>query len=324
MAWAGFRSHTPKGSAWKSAVAQGVAAALAFAVVMAPWLFWMHGHYGCWSVTTPKTQFNRVINAWWNNLIDGTELPGLERGSSDYDFVGRALILTGIAEQAPGESTVDVVIDAMVHRPHETSDLCATLMHTAIVRRPGHAAKDAAIAAVSLAGLWNIKAPAAHTNAWLALPLRGLPTSHTTNYAFDVDDMLAHSRFTPQRARFDEILAESRVSADSWTKSRAAKAFNGWFIAVEWARPKLAVLIIFGCVMIVRTRSAEAGVLAILVVVNILGAAILMMTVVDRFAAPILPLMILITAYGLHTAIAEICPKKIGEKKTGAAEAAPV
>jgi hypothetical protein len=318
VAWAGFRAHTPKASAWKPAIAQGAAAALALAVVMSPWLLWMHSHYGCWSVTTAKTQFNRAINAWENGLIEGSELPGLERGSSSYDYVGRALILIGIAEQTPGESTIDVVIDALAHRPNEASDLCASLLHTAIVRRPWHAAKDAAKAAVSLSGLWNIKDAAAHSNAYLAAPLRG-QSPYVTNYAFDVDSLLAHSRFTPQRARFDEMLAQSRVSAEPWTASWGAKAFNEWFMAVERGRPILAVLFIFGCVMVVRTRNVAAGALALLVVINVLGAAILMMTVVDRFAAPMLPLMILIAVYGLHTAIAGIWPKK-----TGAAEAAPV
>jgi hypothetical protein len=302
MAWAGLRSG-PVREAWKPALAQGATAALLSVLIMSPWLFWMHRHYGFWSVTTPKTQFNRLINAWQNKLIDGTELPGLARADNDYDYVARAVVLEGIVKQAPDEQYIDVVIDALTHKPAETSDLCKRLLHTAVARRPAHAANDAARAALSLSGLWNIEHPAAHVNAWLALPIRGLAPPTSDNYYFDVDGMLAHSRFTPKRDRFDEIFAQSRVSTARLSNSPPAKVFNAWFVTFEKGRPILAALTILGCFFAVRKRNAGAIALALLVVVNVLGAAILMMTVVDRFAAPMLPLMILVAAYGVHSTI---------------------
>jgi hypothetical protein len=318
MAWGGLRAGGAMRHTWKQALAQGAAAAIVSILIMSPWLFWMHNHYGFWSVTTPKTQFNRLINAWQNNLIDGTELPGLARATNDYDYVARAVVQSGIVQQAPDEHYIDVVIDALTHRAAETSDLCAKLLHTAIARRPAHAANDAAKAALSLSGLWNIEHPAAHVNAWLALPLRGLAAPTSDNYYFDVDGMLAHSRFTPRRERFDEIFAQSRVSTERLSASPPAKVFNAWFLMFEKGRPVLAVLTLIGCFFAVHRRNPGAIALALLVVVNILGAAILMMTVVDRFAAPMLPLMILVAAYSVHSLLS--CFKK----KTGVAPATPV
>jgi hypothetical protein len=55
-----------------------------------------------------------------------------------------------------------------------------------------------------------------------------------------------------------------------------------------------------------------------IVLVNLIGAAILMMTPTDRFAAPMIPLMVIVALYGLH----EVC-FSLGKKKTGAAHATP-
>jgi hypothetical protein len=313
---------------WRVGGSHAAAAALVAALVMAPWLFWMHRHFNCWSVTTPKTQFNRVINAWENGLIDGTELPGLSRGASDYDYVARAVTLEGIVDPANSKNFVDVVIDALTHRPEQTSDLCARLMRTAISRRPARAVHDAAISAVSLSGLWSIEVKtdengrrlyeAAHTNPWYALPLRGMWSPQGTNYFFDVDGMIANGRFLSRKAQFDEILAQSRVSVEHMIGSRPGAVFNAWLVACEKTRPVLAGLFLLGLVAAILKRDAGALAISLLVVVNVIGAAVYMMTIVDRFAAPMLPLMILIAVYGLHS----LC-QAFRAKKTGAAEATP-
>lgn len=302
-------------------------AALAALLVMAPWLVWMHTHYDCWSVTTPKTQFNRVINAWQNGLIDGTEAPGLSRGVSDYDYVAKAVTLEGIVDPANSRNFVDVVIDALTHKPQQTSDLCARLMRTAISRRPTRAVHDAGISAVCLAGLWNIEVKtdengrrlyeAAHTNPWYALPLRGIWSPQGTNYFFDVDGMIANGRFLSRKAQFDEILAQSRVSVEHMIGSRPGAVFNAWLLACEKTRPVLAGLFLLGLVAAVLKRDAAAVAISLLVALNVIGAAAYMMTIVDRFAAPMIPLMVIVAVYGVHAFL----PRA---KETGAARATPV
>ena len=317
LGWAAVRNpHARPRAAIRALGAAALAAAVSMAT-MAPWLFWMHRHYHCWSVTTPKTQFNRAINAWSNGLIDGTELPGLTRGSSDYNYIAQAVLLKGIVERAPDEAMVDVVIDALTHKPEETSDLCAGLVRTAMSRNPTHAARDMGVAALSLSGLRPPNHPAANANAWLALPLRGLAPPGSTNYNFNVESILAHSRFTPRRARFDPTLAQSRVGLDGVTGSRGSAVFDACFTASERARPVLAILFLLGCMAAALRRSVEAGALAILVLANVLGAAVLMMTAVDRFAAPMIPLMVLVAVYGIQS----LCDW--GKKKAGVAPATP-
>jgi hypothetical protein len=317
VAWGAIRSGVPA-RRW-TALAHAAIVAMASVLVIAPWLGWMHTRHGVWGVTTPKTQFNRVVNAWHNGLIDGTELPGLSRGNSDYDYVARALVLTGADQGLAGETPVDLVVESLAQRPRETEALCANLMSTAIARRPAHALTDAGSAAVSLIGLWDNSArPAAAANTWHALPLRGLGDPGATNYIFDVDGMLARSRFTPRRERFDQMLAESRVSIGGMHASVPGRVFAVWFAAFERTRPVLALMFFFGCGVAAFRRDAAALGLSAIVLVNLLGAVILMMTPTDRFAVPMIPLMVILGAYGL----AKFTAHRIA-MKTGAAHATP-
>src|SRR5262249_14132220 len=157
------------------------------------------------------------------------------------------------------------------------------------------------------------------TNPWYAIPLRGLNPPGSTNYFFDVDGMIGNSRFTARKARFDEILAQSRVSTEHMRGGRAGTVFNAWLLAWEKTRPVVAGLFLLGFVMAILKRDAGAIAISLLVVVNVLGAAVYMMTIVDRFATPMIPLMVIVAAYGLHTLCASLSSR--GAKKTGAARA---
>jgi hypothetical protein len=317
IAWATLRA-APLRSRWRPAALHAAVVVATSFLVMSPWLFWMHEHYGFWTVTTPKTQFNRCINAWQNGLIDGSEISGLSRGVSDYDYVAKALVVSGTVEPDPNKPFVDVVIDALTHKAGQTSDLCGRLVSTALSRHPGHAAIDMGRSAVSLSGLWNINHPAAHADLWLSTPLRGQATPGNANVIFDPGPILDHSRFTPLKPRFEEMLAQSRVGIDHMVNSRCGAVFNAVFLACEKTRPLLAALFLFGSVAAACRRSPGAVALALLVILNVLGAAVYMMTVVDRFAAPMVPLMIIIGAYGVDWALGSLA-----KKKAGAAGAAP-
>jgi hypothetical protein len=75
-----------------------------------------------------------------------------------------------------------------------------------------------------------------------ALRLQGEADAGANNYIFDVDGMLAKSRFTPKRAGFGEMLAESRVSIGDLHASTPGCLFGAWFTAFDKARLVVALL----------------------------------------------------------------------------------
>lgn len=267
-------------------------------LVLAPWLAFNHSRLGYFVLTVPKTQFNRCINAWANGLVDdGTTQP---RAVHDYAFVASRLAQNGIVTQeAADRNSVDAVLEVMLRDPHRLEAICKAEADAAVAANPRKAARDMGWSLVSQLGAWDVFwHPNSRANLWHSEPLRGARPGMTSNYTFDVDAVMASSRFTPYQSRWQQLLAATRVPPESLPSGLFARAFNAWFLASEFVRPGLAAVFFVGMILAITRRRWGVFATALIVLANVLGAA-WMMTPLDRFAVPLLPLMIIVAASAL-------------------------
>lgn len=290
----GEASRRPAFRATHALAAGGVVWLVAM-IALLPWLTYNHSRLGLFVLTTPKTQFNRCINAWANGLIDdGSTRP---RAVHDYAFVASILAQHGAAApELVAQSSVDAVIEAMLRDPRTLERLCKAEVNGAIAASPGKAAHDMGWSLVSQLGAWDVSwHPNARGNLWHSEPLRAARPGMASNYTFDVDGVMSNSRFTPHQARWQPLLAATRTPPESLASGRFARAFDAWFHASELARPALAAAFLLGTVLTIVRRRWGVLAIACIVLANVLGAA-WMMTPLDRFSVPLLPLMLIVAA----------------------------
>ena len=289
-------------TSWKATLARSAAAGatvwIVAMLVLLPWLAYNHSRIGHFVLTVPKTQFNRCINAWANGLVDdGTAQP---RAVHDYAFVASLLVRDGIVtKEAFDRNSVDAVLDVMLRDPRTLERICKAEADAAVAANPRKAARDMGWSLVSQLGMWDVSwHPNSRANLWHSEPLRGARPGMASNYTFDVDAVMASSRFTPQQARWRPLLAATRVPPETLPSGTFARVFDAWFKASEFARPGLAATFFVGTILAFARRRWGIVAIACIVLANVLGAA-WMMTPLDRFAVPLLPLMIIVAASAL-------------------------
>ncbi len=277
------------------ATGAGAAVWLVAMLTLAPWLAYNHSRLGYAVLTVPKTQFNRCINAWANGLVDdGTTQP---RAVHDYAFVASLLVREGlVTREAFERNSVDAVLEVMLRDPRTLERVCRAEADAAVAANPRKAAHDMGWSLVSQLGLWDVSwHPNSRANLWHSEPLRGVRAGMASNYTFDVDGVMASSRFTARQERWRPLLAATRVPPEALPSGAFARAFDAWFKASEFVRPGLAGVFLVGTVLALARRRWGVVALAMIVLANVLGAA-WMMTPLDRFAVPLLPLMIIVAA----------------------------
>lgn len=109
---------------------------------------------------------------------------------------------------------------------------------------------------------------------------------------------MADSRFTPNRDRLQIILDAIRVPHEALPGGVFARAFDGWFRVAEAARPGLAATFLAGIILAIRRRRPGIVAAGCMALANVLGAA-WMMTPLDRFSVPLLPIMLVVAGSAL-------------------------
>ncbi len=277
------------------AAGAGAAVWLAAMLTLAPWLAYNHSRLGYAVLTVPKTQFNRCINAWANGLVDdGKAQP---RAVHDYAFVASLLVRDGlVTREAFDRNSVDAVLEIMLRDPRTLERICKAEADAAVAANPRKAAHDMGWSLVSQLGLWDVSwHPNSRANLWHSEPLRGARAGMTSNYTFDVDGVMASSRFTARQERWTPLLAATRVPPEALPSGAFASWFDAWFRGSELVRPGLAVAFLVGTGLAFMRRRWGVAAVAMIVLANVFGAA-WMMTPLDRFAVPLLPLMIIVAA----------------------------
>ncbi len=284
-------------------VARGCCVLSVAVAVLLPWGWHLHTTHGVIGVTVPKLQFNRVVNAWWAGLLDGTELNGLGRGKSDYAYVARALVLTHAGGPGGEATPADTVVWWMTNQPRELEDLCKELIDTASARRPAKLWACRADAIAGLMGVWSVKNPAARTDAFNARALMG-ESRWTTNYLFDVEGLLTLSRFKDREQPLRAVLADTRAPLRTLPDSGRAGLVRGWWRVFEVLRFVFGWGFLLGVAAAAIRREWVMAAIGAVVLLNLGGAAWVALTPIDRFAAPFIPLMVVVAAFGAGEVLA--------------------
>ncbi len=166
----------------------------------------------------------------------------------------------------------------------------------ALARRPGARARYVVGAWINLMGLWPVPRPGFQENSWWSTELRqweepGLnhrvpPEAYVHLNAADVRD----------------IYDRSVSSTASWSKSDQAKVFAWMWDVGTAVRPVWALLLVLGVVGALRRRQWSLLVIGLACVAHATALAALLLTGIDRYQAPLFPVMAVLACYGVAVA----------------------
>lgn len=145
------------------------------------------------------------------------------------------------------------------------------------------------------AGLWST--PHSQSNDYYSRPQRGDEIA-PSNYQVDLAGSLSAPRFEPVRGELAEVVAVSAVQAGDFRFALPPPVFDalyGLYRVADWV---LSAGFFVGLLVLARTRQTLLLGVGLIVVVNWLGAAWLI-SQVDRFAVPFLPIKWVIGTVGV-------------------------
>ncbi len=153
-------------------------------------------------------------------------------------------------------------------------------------------------------GLWSFAIEGYRENAWWSRPLRGINATNASNHWITPEQ---NTQFDADLLR--DLHRRTQRDISPWLASSGARVFGVWLDAATLARPLLALLAILGVavsalVIVVRgnpiTRAAACGVLVpgLIALAHAAAIAGLLLTGLDRYAAPFWPLWAPCAVYG--------------------------
>lgn len=296
-------------------VVGAAAAAVVGLACVGPWYAVQHARFGKPGMTLPKVHVNRALNAWSNGTLDLNQSRavapetwadlskrGNERRLSDYEAVFGVINARGINEpaliaQRPHYASEKPTLAELAARTAWSERVAKVLADESAARAPERVWSSRATAILSLTGLWIYREhPSAPSVDWMSRPLRRLPDGFPTNVRIGTIDSPEHiSEWEAMQAfisRHEQPLNDS-----------VSPGFSPWFERLfrgnQLLRPVLALLAIGACITAWRRRTWPVLSIAMLVAANVVGAALVVVTPVDRVAVPFIPAMIVMALWGV-------------------------
>lgn len=274
-------------------------------LVCTPWAVHLHARNRIFGVCLPKTQFNRVINAYNAGLLPAALPPGVNPARwdplraraglppSDYEYVAELIVNSSLLGGRPAPDTpvarVELVIETMESDAPALERLCASAFDEAARDNPGGFFRHRFQAMINQIGLYRFpRLAASRANDWMLLEMQALWTPTGTNFLFNDQEAIAQGRFLHEPESLRRVLDAARVSTKDLLTSPGARAFAQWYHAWEFLRPALAILFLIGAAAGAWTRWQAGVFLGVVALVNMIGAAWLTLTPWDRASTPFL------------------------------------
>lgn len=286
-------------------------------VLATPYMAFNAARLGTFSMTVPKVHINRALNAWSNETLDVNQsdlIPyeqwvALERDNAvtplgDYDVMMR--FFEANPQLKPEGLQLDPALGRSVLRRNQQ---LAAVWHEGVSklltdesdeRHAGAVMASRVQAAASLMGLWSFESHrSAAATTWLSTPFRRRPFGHSTNVLMDMTAASEDPRFRDRWGAIVPLVEERTVDLDSAVPRVFAQWFNQLFWSNQVVRPVLALAVFAGVWWAVRRREWRMVLLGAVVLVNVGAAAWAVVTPVDRFAVPLIPMMVVVAVWGV-------------------------
>lgn len=314
-----------------------VAVVVGLACVM-PWYAAHHARFGRPGMTLPKVHVNRALNAWSNGTLDLNQSRALSQDTwtdltrrnarqrlSDYEAVfgvinGRGMNEPALIADRPRYAEDKPTLAEVAARTAWSERVAQVLADESAARAPERVWSSRATAILSLTGLWIYREhPSAPSVDWMSRPLRRLPDGFATNVRIG-------TIYSPEHAAEWEAMQAFISRHEQPLNETVSPGFSPWFERLfrgnQLLRPVLALLAIGACITAWRRRAWPVLAVALLVAANFVGAALVVVTPVDRVAVPFIPALIVMALWGVWAwsgpVPARVAGGPIGDETTGA------
>jgi hypothetical protein len=260
----------------KGRLRAAVSALVVSLCLTAPYMAYNQGRTGSFGMTQPKTGCNAVLNAWEAGLISDAEDP--EHLGGPYPFLHRLVAEKRRAGNYPGSEKV-----------------CWERLKAPFAENPWAVASARITTFFIQAGLWST--PKSRSNDYYSLPARGGDIG-PWNYQAD-PQALTLPQFQAVRSDLKDIAMAVAVPRSEFSFALPPPVFDALYSVYKIADWLLSVAFFLGLWWLARRQHALAFGVGMILVINWLGAAWLI-SQVDRFAVPFLPVKWMIGAIGIY------------------------
>ena len=279
----------------RGAVLGGVVLVVGVGCVV-PWVVVNAGKYGRaeFVVGSGFTRAQSLVEA---GLMDGNQAGVFPRGQAervDAELKERRLGWERFMGELRGiEGTPVAARTAGMHEWTRLDARAREASAESVARAPAARVKHAFEGAANLLGVWPSDEAGARENAYWSEPLR-VWSEPGLNYRVG-PEAYGHLRPEVVRGVYDRTVE----STAPWTKSDQGGAFQRLWTFGEVARPVWGVLVLVGLVGAVGRRRWALCVVGAAVVAHAAYLSGALHTVIDRYQAPLFPVMGVLAVYGL-------------------------
>ncbi|MDX2133102.1 MAG: glycosyltransferase family 39 protein [Planctomycetota bacterium] len=272
-------------------------------------------------MTLPKVNLNKALNAWSNGTLDLNQTRAVSPSTydvlssrraahllSDYGAVYGVLDATEpdipplIRERPEPADPASLTDRELRERSAWAERTTALMVEESAARAPEAVWRARAVAMLSLTGTWIYpEHPSAPSIEWMSRPLRRLSQGHPTTV--QVGTLVDHV-YEQEWAALEPLVRRHEAPLPESTSPTFAPWFERLFRGNQLLRPVLALLCVAAAVGAWRRRAWPVLALASIIAINLAGAALVVVTPVDRVAAPFIPGMIVLAAWILWVWVA--------------------
>lgn len=313
-----------------AAIGHGLVLAVVCIATVIPWCYRQLAMYGEFDIAV-GTNFTRSMSSWNLGLLDldqTTLMPADTWHALEPDIAASKLTdyqgVGALVNANPRKTLADDAHGvAPPSRPVHIENICAAAVRESIARRPFEYLRGISIAGLNLLGMAPFaQHPTARENVLLSMPLRGEFDWRQTNVT-----QADHIRSDPDmQPLIKRVEADTSRLADG---SSNLVAFNVLFWVYRQARPFVGALCLLGMLWALWRRCWGMFAAGLVVVGNAAGLALVVFSSLDRYGAPLKPLVAALAVYAVYGLARALLPRESDEstsarKDRPATEARPM
>jgi hypothetical protein len=182
------------------------------------------------------------------------------------------------------------------------NDRAAAVARESTARHPDRRWRLSLRAFANLLGLWPFETPSFQENDYWSTPLRH-PADDDLNHSAKPQDYM-HLQRKMTQSFYDRTLQSTRA----WSGSFQAVAFDAAYHVAKILRPIAAICFLVGLITAFRRAEWSLLILGLVPLAHAGALSFLLLSGIDRYQSPFIPLMAVLACYGI-TAIAGVIPR---------------